>query len=179
MKEITKRGLTVWKTISIGGGTPEELSTKVARSCERVGYNAKFLMKEMEVSSPTSNIDLVVLTLDELGFTFNPSTDAFMTREFCTKWSEENLDGCFIELCEAEDGPQLREQYQDQQKYEVLTMVMERISDPGGYKRVFVVERLGSGDRCLDTDWMRPNTLWSLDTRVVYRFRKLPLLTVS
>ena len=176
--QVTKRVLTVWKNISVGGGTAEELITKVAGSCGEVSQEAKFLITKMTVAPTASAVDLVVLTPRELGFTSNPRTDAFMTEEFCAKWSSEHLDGYVIELCEVEDGPRLREQYQDQPNDEVLWMAMERIADSCGYPRVFVVGRRSSGVRWLDTRWVSPGGGWSLGGRIVFRLRKLSLPSV-
>ena len=82
-----KRALTVWKTVVIGGGTPEQLINSVVNSCEEVGSNAKFLMTKITVSLTVSVTDLVVLTLRDLGLTSHSRTDAFMAKEFCEQWS--------------------------------------------------------------------------------------------
>lgn len=179
VRRVVKRTLAIWKSIHTGGGTPEELATKVGKSCEEVSPEAKFLMAQMTVAPSLGTVNLVVLTPRDLGFTSNPRTDAFITKEFCARWSAENLDGCVIELCEVEDGPRLREQYQDQPNGEVLWMAMERIADSGGRPRVFVVERYDDGLRWLFTRWTRPRDKWNLDYRLVFRFRKLPLPSVS
>ncbi len=179
VKEVAKRVLTTWRSISVGGGAAKELAANVARNCEEVSDNAKFLMTNMTVAPATGTVDLVNLSLRELGFTTSPRTDAFMTKEFCAKWSAEHLDGCVIELCEAEDGPRLREQYQDQPNGEVLWIAMERISGSDGHPFVFVVHRFDGGARWLNARWTDPSGRWGLDRRIVFRFRKLPVPSVS
>lgn len=179
VRSVAKRILKVWKIISIGGGTPEQLVTSVAGSCEEVSSEAKFFMTKMTVAPTATSVGLVVLTHRELGFTSSPRTDAFLTKEFCAKWSKDNLDGYVIELCEAEDGPRLREQYQDQPNGETLWMAMERMTGSDGSPRVFVVERYGDGHRWLSTVWVDPHDRWGLGNRIVFRLRKLPLPSVT
>lgn len=101
-----------------------------------------------------------------------------MTKEFCTKWSAEHLSGYVIEICEAEDGPRLREQYLDQPDGEILWMAMERITGSDGHPYVFVVERGNDGVRWLGATLTYRDDRWPLDSRLVFRFRKLPLPSV-
>jgi len=172
--------ITPWMDLPVGSTTAEELAASVGKNCEKVSPEAKFLMAQMTVAPSLGTVNLVVLTLRDLGFTSCPRTDTFMTKEFCTKWSAEHLDGCVIELCEAEDGPRLREQYLDQPNGEVLWMAMERIAGFGGGRpRVFVVKRSDDGCRWFRTHWANPHDEWRLDTRLVFRFRKLPLPLTS
>ncbi len=55
-------GAIAWKTISIGGGTPEALATKVAGICEVSVPETRFLMTKMTVVPNPGTVDLVVLT---------------------------------------------------------------------------------------------------------------------
>lgn len=173
VKKVTKRVLKVWKTIDVGGGTSEQLATRVAGNCEEVSSNANFLMTKMTVTQKTGTVSLVNLSPRELGFTSNPRTDAFMTKEFCAKWSAENLDGYVIELCEAEDGPRLRDQYKDQPNGETLWVAMERIADLHNHPSVFGVGRRDDGHRWLRALGVYLDLEWPLDYRLVFRFRKL------
>jgi hypothetical protein len=174
--EIAKRALTAFKTLKIGGIPKKELASKVAKSCEEVTDWAKDLMKQKAfvTADAQTDVDFVVLSIADLGFISSPRTDAFMTKEFCKEWSEKFLDGQAIELCEPEDGPQLRIQYEDQPNGEVLWMAMERIADSGGNPSVFCVERDGGGGRWLDAGWVNPSGTWRLGRRFVFRLRKLP-----
>lgn len=183
MAQIVKRTLTAWKTITVGGTTAKALiaeieKVKSGKEKNEVGDYARDIMgKSAFVIAPSAGqVDLVILTLRDLGLTSNPRTDAFLTKEFCAKWSAENLDGYVIELCEPEDGPQLRLQYQDQPKGEVLYIAMERIAVSDGSPSVFRVERRveRGGGRWLHAGWARPGDWWPLGLRVVFRLRKLP-----
>ncbi len=165
--------------LPVGSTTAEELAASVGKNCEQVSPDAKFLMAKMPVAPNLGTVNLAVLTPRDLGFSSFPRTEALLTKEFCLKWSAEHLEGSAIELCEAEDGPRLREQYQDQPNSEVLRIAMERIIDSNGDPVVFVVGRDGGGNRYLGTQHVHCRGEWSLDRRIVFRFRKLPLPLVS
>jgi hypothetical protein len=96
-----------------------------------------------------------------------------MTKEFCATWSAENLDGYAIELCESEDGPQLRKKWKDQPKGTAVWMAMERIAGSDGRSSVWRVERRSDGRRFLDRDWTNPSDVWYYGDVVVFRFRKI------
>ncbi len=172
-----KRTLTVWRRIKGGG-------TTLAKLLEALGSMASHWAKDMMgkpafiVSDKPYETDLVTLTPRELGFTSTLRTDKFVTKEFCAKWSEKHLNGQVIELCEPEDGPQLRLQYDDQPNGEAVWMAMERITDSGGDPSVFYVSRDDDGDLWLRGDYADAGSLWSLGARVVFRLRKvMPLDT--
>ena len=169
--------LTVFKTLKIGGVTTKELVNKAEKSCEEVTRWVKGIMEQnafVTVETQT-DVNFVVLTPTDLGFTSDPRTYDFMTKNFCTEWSAKHLEGFVIELCEAEDGPQLRIQYEDQPNGEVLWMAMERINDAEGHPSLFAVERSDGGKRWLRTGRVGPDHTSDLDDRIVFRFRKLPM----
>jgi hypothetical protein len=168
--------LTVFKTLKIGGVPTKKLENKVKKSCEEVTRWVKGIMKQKDfVTAETqTDVNFVVLTPTELGFTSDPRTYDFMTKNFCAEWSAKHLEGYVIELCEAEDGPQLRIQYEDQPNGEVLWMAMERITDSEDHPSLFAVERSPDGKRWLRTGRVGPDHVSDLDDRVMFRFRKLP-----
>lgn len=167
-----KRTLTVWRRIKGGG-------TTLAKLLEALGSMAGDWAKDMmgkpafALSDKPYETDLVTLTPRELGFTSTPRTDKLMTKEFCAKWSVENLDGQVIELCEPEDGPQLRLQYDDQVNGEVVWMAMERIVASGGFPDVFRVGRGGDGAQWLSGNYAHAGNEWDLEWRIVFRLRKV------
>ncbi|MDD5318259.1 MAG: hypothetical protein PHF79_00340 [Candidatus Pacebacteria bacterium] len=169
---IQKRTLTPWKTIKVGGMSKKKLAESVKD--ESSDY-AKGIMGKpaFSVAEKEEDVDLIDLTPRDLGFTANPRTDEFMTKEFCAEWSAKRLDGYVIELCSPEDGPQLRRQYQDQPNSEVVWMAMERISDSDGDPLVFSVERSDDGHRWLCGRWSYPGRRWVLGIRIVFRLRKI------
>lgn len=174
--QIVKKTLTVWKKISVGGTTTEDLLKAINAKKNEIGNRARDLTTKAAfvIAVTPSQAGLVVLTPANLGFTSPPCTDAFMTKEFCADWSAKNLDGWVIELCEIEDGPQLRDQYQDQPKDELLWLAMERITDSDGYPSVLGVKHRGDGELWLVAGWALPNDAWFLGARFVFRLRKIP-----
>ena len=181
-KEIVKRVLTPWRTITVGGTTTEALTKAIeekkgTKEKNEVGDYARDIMGKdaFVVASKPEQVDLVILTPADFGFTAMPRTDEFLTKKFLAEWSAKHLEGCLIELCEPEDGAQLRLQYQDQPKGEVLWIAMERITGSDGHPDVFRVERHGDGRRWLDAHWVYPYAQWSLGARLVFRLRKFPL----
>lgn len=176
-KQIVKRTLAPFITITIGNKTREGLATEV--SAEASDYARDLMTKKpFVVATKPEQVTLIFLTIAELGFTSNPRTDEFVTKKFCTKWSAENLEGQVIELCEPEDGPQLRLQYRNQPKGETLWLAMERIVASGGSPRVFGVGCGGVGGCWLFAGWPDPDGQWDLGPRIVFRLRKLPLPSV-
>ncbi len=75
------------------------------------------------------------------------------------------------ELCPAEVGPALREQYQDQPIGEWTLVAMEPIKDSGGSLYLFDVGRGGDG-LWLSADWANPASVYYGDRRFVFRLRK-------
>ena len=174
--EVVKRTLTPWKkAIKIGGVSKKDLAKKLKKY--EVGNEAQYIMgkDEFVIVTESGSVDFVTLTPSDLGFTSCPRTDAFMTKEFCAAWSAKYLEGYVIELCQPEDGPQLRHQYDDQPKGETVWMAMERITGSDGYPHVFYVGCDGGGTLWLNAPWVSPDDAWGLDGRVVFRLRKLPL----
>jgi hypothetical protein len=117
--------------------------------------------------------DLIVLTPKDLGYTEYSRTGVLFDPTGLAAWSAENLDGYVLELCPAEVGPRLREQYEDQPNGEVLWIAMERITASDGGPSVFGVERDDVGGRWLDADYADPVDAWRLDDRIVFRLRKV------
>lgn len=170
---IQKRVLTPSRTITYGGIAKSDLVQKVAKE-QNLGDWAKDLMGKpaFTTAETKGSTDLVFLSLGDLGFTKNPRTDEFMTAQFCAAWSAQYLDGQVIELCQPEDGPHLRLQYDDQPNGEVIWMAMERITGSDGSLRAFYVGRDDLGDRWLSASRARPVPQWLLDYRIGFRLRK-------
>lgn len=184
-KIIVKKTLKVWKTIRVGATSKYFLINAIEEVKENKEKNeiskcARDIMGKpaFKIAPSLGEVGLISLTPSDLDFTSPPRTDAFMTKEFCAKWSAENLDVYVIELCEPEDGPLLRLQYQDQPKGEILWMAMERIVDSSDHPRVFGAEHCDVSGRRLLARWTDPNNAWSLDSQIVFRFRKLPLPSI-
>lgn len=113
----------VWKTIEIGI-YKDSMALRKALKESRVLINdwVGGILSGMELSKTKESIDLVVLSVDELGF-----PKGALYQDILKAAKKEGL-----ELCPAEVGPQLRLQYLDQPKDEWLLIAMEPIKDSAG-----------------------------------------------
>ena len=150
------RRLTVWKTILVGGITQRALRKEVCRY-HNVSEEAQYMMRKinMKISTTSETINLVKLSLKDLGFVENgifsdvvgvASSDEFLQDEFLTEWSKKNLDGQVIKLVQPECGMHLRLQYKDQPCSEVIVMGMKECINQDGYPDVFRISRNASSD---------------------------------
>jgi hypothetical protein len=107
------------------------------------------------------SVDLVSATGTELTGKSEPTT-----REIF-----EGIRKAGGDLLPAWAGPELRKQYSDQPKGEVLIIAMEPITDSDGDPGVFGVN-LSVNDRRLGTCWDRPDDRWIGGYRWVFARRK-------
>lgn len=176
-----KKILKPFISIQTGNTTAEKLIADIKANknknnvADEVTEYASSMMANFAftVSAVPGTADLVSISIGELGFTENPQTIDVMTADFCAQWSAENLTGYAIELCQPEDGPQLRKQWLDQPKDSAVWMAMERITDSGGGPRVFSVGCDSDVRRWLLGGWARPDDRWCLGSRIVFRLRKI------
>ena len=126
------------------------------------GINISFYVNDMIEKIPypvkRQKIDLVKVTVGELGFTKGYST----TSEIYTKAHELGLA-----LCPPQVGLQLREDYREQSQEEWISIGMEPITDSRVGPRVFGLRR--GGDRLwLYGPWAGPDSWWYLDSEFVF-----------
>jgi len=124
----------VWKTIKLGTGIKDAEGFRNAlkdSGMQTNKYASHMLGRpEFVVAEKETEIDLVVVSLAELGFKDGARRDQIYDRA-------KELG---LELCPAEVGPQLRLQYKDQPIDESLSVAMEPIVDSDGSLRVFGIE---------------------------------------
>ncbi len=173
--EVVKKVLTPFITITTGGTTKDRLVSDIEAMPATISSYAKSMMENEAfiVSKEKGTVVLVSLSIADLGFTEAPRTDEFMTLDFCARFSAERLNGQVLELCQPEDGPELRKEWKDQPKDTAVWVAMERIPDSDGNPRVWRVVRGSDGNRWLDGDWAYPDVRWCLGDRVVFRLRKI------
>ena len=154
---------SVWKTITIGNISQEKFTPTIKERGMNVSEWSVDMMKQdaFTVVSQEEQIDLVVVSVRDLGFDKTTRYDAI-----CARAKERGL-----ELCPAEVGPQLRLQYLDQPLGEWIRVAMEAIRDSDGDLEVFGVGHYGDG-LWLGSLYGRPGSLWSPDDRFVFRARK-------
>lgn len=147
----------VWKTIKIGSVRANDLRSRIKRrnglGHEQEAGHDIMNQKGFGTLDIEENVDLVKLNHLDLGLTAeNFRTHKFMTPEFCAEWSARHLKGYVLELCPAEVGPHLREQYEDQPIGEVVYIAMESVVDSSGKPALFHLECNHDGSRRLHVD---------------------------
>ena len=161
--EIVPRKLPTWRTITIGAHSSlATLGQSLANGGFRVSDFANRLLGKMKLVRAAKKLELVVVTVAELGFP-NGATFAQIVKV------AKQLG---LSLCPAEVGPALRLDYKDQPNGEWLRIAMKPVTDSGGGLRVFGVGH-DSGGLWLGTLWFRPECVWGPGARWVFvRSRK-------
>jgi hypothetical protein len=147
-----------------------EVRTKLDDSNENKIYisdNAKFMYNSsaFEVLKKPEEINLIRLTVKDLGFTKNATTDQIYQRA-------EELG---LELCPPEVGLYLRLNFskafkREQPISDYPRVAMKQIIGSDGYPDVFYVDRDGDGERWLHGYWARPTDEWTPTRVFVFRF---------
>lgn len=150
--------LKVWKTIKLGVGpkTADDFRKAIKAGGMKVGdwANDTLGKPEFVVVEKAMEVDLVKVTVAELGFKKGAQRDQIYTRakEFG------------LELCPPEIGPRLR---LHQPNGELIFIGMEPIRDSDGYLRVFHVVHDGN-DQWLGSRYGDPGPVWSAGTQWVF-----------
>ena len=148
--------------VTIGGQSKEELIEEM-KSQFIVSETADSMLKNADftVSKEKENLTLIFLKVQGLGFSSDPTTE-----EIFKKAEELGL-----ELCPAETGPQLRNQYLDQPTNEWFNIAMKPIINSDGGPNVFYLSRNDDG-LWLNNFWAFPGDLWNPDGELVFRLPK-------
>lgn len=154
-----------WKTIKLGTGlqSADEFREALKNGGFCIGsWGDNILGKPaFKAATKETEIELINVSVAELGFK-NCATRA----DIYKKALELGL-----ELCPNEVGPQLRLQYRDQPKGELLLIAMEPITDSSGDLGVFYVEHYSRGLWLYCSDG-RPDFFWDGDNSWVFARRK-------
>lgn len=142
-----------WKTIQLGThNSVNQLRQALIDDGFKIGPWCDDIFKKITVAPKTTEIELVVVTVAELG-----SPNGATRQKIYDKALSLGLH-----LCPAEVGPQLRLQYLDQPGGEWLFVAMDPIADSHGSLCVFYVEH-GSGSRWLRAASGDPDSFWTGD----------------
>ena len=148
----------IFKTIEIGTFKDLKSLRKVLEgSGEQISNWAGNILNKVKLSKSKQSLDLVVLSVKELGFPQGAKLE-----DIYKAARNQGLD-----LCPAEVGPQLRLQYSDQPSGEWLVIAMEPIKDSVGDLGLFLVGRNVSL-LWLDAGYGRPGRFWFSDYRFVF-----------
>lgn len=145
----------IWKTITLT--LEKNIYQRIIDSGMKVSSYAESMIKNISVVKKDTELDLVVVSVKDLGFDNGASLQDI--------YRKANKMG--LELCPAQVGPQLRLQYEDQPKDEWLIIGMEPITDSVGVLCVFHVAH---NDNAL---WLRaycddPGLVWFERCRFVF-----------
>ena len=164
-KELRPLELT---TLTIGGMNVEQLEEAFARAdiqtadIQTNNYAKQMLEnKDFSTSKTKERIDLVRLTVKDLGFPVRATFEKIVQRA-------KELG---LELCPAEVGPHYRLQYTDQPTNERVYVGMEPIPDVDGDSHVFEVGRHGDSV-WLGSYWVDPTVGWFPSDQFLFRLRK-------
>ncbi len=128
----------VWKIIKIGGVNFQSLIHRIENGDELSRRAGNVMWQKQFTTLETEElIGLIVLTLEDLDFIEPPDFKELLNPDMLARWSMKNLDGYMLDICPAEVGPHLREQYRDQPTSEFLRVVMNPINDGNGAPTVF------------------------------------------
>jgi hypothetical protein len=130
-------------------------------SGDRISDWAGDILNKTELSKSRQSLDLVVLSVKELGF-----PQGAQLKDIYEAANNQDLD-----KCPAEAGPQLRLQYPDQPIGEWLTIAMEPIIDSDGDLSLFCVKH-DVDDLWLIAYYGGPDGHWGADGRFVFVRRK-------
>ncbi len=152
------RDFAVWKTVTLGlKRSPKGYRKAIEKKCDRIGNYASQILNKTKVSRTEVELDLVVVTVGELGFKDGARLDKIYARAI----------ELGLELCPAEVGPALRLLHKDQPRGERLRIGMEPIAALDGSPGVFGVGS-DNGDRWLDNSYGSAGSVWSTVSQWVF-----------
>ncbi|NMB91825.1 hypothetical protein GYA37_03190 [candidate division WWE3 bacterium] len=135
----------------------KSLRKALEESGVQIGDWAGDILNKTKLSKSKQSLDLVVLSVKELGF-----PQGTQLKDIYEAAKNQGLD-----LCPAEVGPQLRLQYPDQPNGEWLVIAMEPIKDSGGALGLFRVG-CGGGGLWLNAYNGNPDNFWNGNNRFVF-----------
>jgi hypothetical protein len=152
-----------WKTIQLQLGTYKSNET-LRQALVDAGFKINdevHILNQVEMASEPTKVDLVVVSIAELGFPNGASIAQIY----------EKALSLGLELCPAEVGPQFRLQYPDQPNGEWILVAMEPILDSFGNHDVFRVIH-GHPGLWLTSFFGDPETFFcSSESRWAFRYK--------
>lgn len=147
----------------IGGMDAAEIERRLDGRDIRISPQARFGLQngEFKTLPEPETVDLVRLTVRDLGFPSGATTDEIYRRA-------QELG---LELCPAEVGPRLRLEL-DQPLGDYFFIGMESFPGRDGEPHVFMLERNGGGLWLCD-NWTDPGDRWLPEDEFVFRLRAL------
>lgn len=151
------RDFALWKTVTLGlKKSPKDYHKALEKDGYRIGDYAGQILDKTEASQTEVEVDLVVVTVGELGFNEGARRDKIYARAI----------ELGLQVCPAEVGPALRLVYKDQPRGEWLRIGMEPITYSVDLN-VFGVDD-DRGGRWLDSIFAHPGRVWRADVQWVF-----------
>lgn len=152
------------EALLIGGRSARQLEESLRGANYKISDYAMDMLKskDFETLKNPEAVDLVRLTVKDLGFEQGATTDQIYAR----------ADELGLELCPAEVGPQYRLAYSDQPLGELTYIAMKQITDRDGDPNVFDVVH-DAGGLWLRSGWARPGRAWDPGDSFVFRLRQV------
>lgn len=124
--KVPKMKLVAWKTVHLKKGLSSNLIKRLEEAGIVLDFRARSVLEETQ-NLVEDQIDLVVLTPADFGFTSPPKVGRFLTKAFLERWSKEHLDGQVVGLCQASVAVELRLEFKDQPRDTHLWIAMNRV----------------------------------------------------
>lgn len=151
------------ENVEVGGKDAKQLTRELEAAGINISNYTKDMLKSPDfVARKREEITLIRLTVADLGFSRNATTDQIYARAV----------ELGLELCPPDTGPNYRLKYQDQPMNEWIYVGMKQIADRVGGLSVFSLGRVGGG-LWLDDGWARPGFEWHPYFKFVFRLRKV------
>ncbi len=146
------------ENIEIGGKTAEQLISDMESAGIKTSNYIKQILQSREFTpSNREEITLIILTVDELGFTGKVTIEQIYERA-------QNLG---LKLCPLDTGPHYRLKYQDQPLGEWLYISTKQIKISEGEPSVFLVGHSKTG-LLFDISWADEDNKWNLNRKFVF-----------
>ncbi len=158
----TAQAFPVWKTIKLGTcKNPDEYRKALnEKAGYRIGDGANGMLNKIVVSSEEKEVDLVNISVAELGF----NNDGAQYKHICARALEFGL-----RRCPSEVGAALRLAYRDQPIGRWLLTAMEAIADSDGNYKIFMLTHMnGLLLNGRDSRGGHPRDLWPDGNRFVF-----------
>ncbi|MBU2539634.1 hypothetical protein KJ786_00515 [Patescibacteria group bacterium] len=150
----TMPSFKIFQTITLGTGitTADDFRKAIKDNGMEIGKYANDILgkSQFTVTVKETELDLVNISVADLGFKNGETREKIYARA-------KELG---LELCPNEVGPQLRLQYKDQPKGEVLIIAMEPITDSDGDLELFHVDH-NDNSLWLNSYYAHSGSVWN------------------
>lgn len=162
--QLVLKHFAVWKTITVPSKSGAEFITELVVAGIRVYGSAHDIMGKPEFKTLKKSriIKLAKVTLRELGFTKQPTTDELWAR----------IQELGSELCPPETGTEIWKNHDEQKIGDACWLAMKQIAGPRDSLYVFYIERRSDGRCWFGAHYANPSNRWHLDDEVIFGLRE-------